>query len=297
MVFYVSWYPGDPIYPLYDPDCALLVSITSVARDWTIHHLAALPQRLLIDSGGYRFAAAPQEALSPTQVLERQLNLLGDAQIPTIICARDYPILGKSLGSSAKDQSITQTIGYAYEMKALLTQQDVPEWITPMAVVQGYDEGSLAYCAQELKRIGFPLYGLGSLAELRQQGAILERVRVVANIVGPERLHIFGVSVMQAVQALRKMGVRSIDSSRPAKAAAYNEILYSQPFRRFGILEPHPVPMKGKFPRHRRLSQPLPCACPICRVNPEQIMVVGRRENIRSRALHNYYHLKQAFTE
>jgi 7-cyano-7-deazaguanine tRNA-ribosyltransferase len=296
MNFYVSWYPGDPIYSLYDSECALLVSISSVARDWTIRQLGALPQKLLIDSGGYRFAIAPQEALSPAQVFERQIALLDGAQIPTIICARDYPILDKSMNVSAKDWSITQTIAYAYEMKELLNQRGVSEWITPMAVVQGNDVESLAYCAQELMRIGFPLYGLGSLAELRRHRAILERVQIAADIVRPENLHIFGVSAVQAVQALRKLGVHSIDSSRPAKSAAYNEILYSHPYRRFGILEPSPTPMKGKFPVHRRLSQPLPCACPVCSSDPEQIMGVGKRANIRSRALHNYYHLKQVFT-
>ncbi|MBK9052031.1 MAG: hypothetical protein IPL78_14315 [Chloroflexi bacterium] len=51
MDFYVSWYPGDPIYPAHDPNCALLVSITSVAQDWTIDQLPHLPQKLLIDSG------------------------------------------------------------------------------------------------------------------------------------------------------------------------------------------------------------------------------------------------------
>lgn len=295
MDFYVSWYLGDPLYPSYDPECALLVSITSVARDWTIHQLPVLPQKLLIDSGGYRFAIAPREALSPAQVLQRQMTLLNGAPIPTIICARDYPILDKSLTSAEKDQSITQTIAYAYELKSLLHRQGIADQITPMAVVQGYDTDSLVYCAQELKSIGFPLYGLGSLAELRQHHLIMERIRTVAEVIGADRLHIFGVSVVQTVQALQKMGIHSIDSSRPAKAAAYNEILYSHPYRRYGILEPSPTPMKGRFPIHRRLTQPLPCVCPVCKVDPEQIMIVGKRANIRSRALHNYYHLKQVF--
>jgi 7-cyano-7-deazaguanine tRNA-ribosyltransferase len=296
MDFYVSWYPGDPIYPAHDPECALLVSITSVARDWTIDQLPVLPRKLLVDSGGYRFAVAPREALSPAQVLERQLSLVNGAAVPTIICARDYPILDKSLSSTEKDKSITQTIAYAYELKALVERNGISDRITPMPVIQGHNEDSQRYCAQELKSIGFPLYGLGSLAELRHHHLIIERIRAVAEVVEPQNLHIFGVSVVQTVQALRKMGIHSIDSSRPAKAAAYNEIIYSQPFRRFGILEPSPTPMKGRFPIHRRLSKPLPCSCPVCSIDPEQIMIVGKRANIRSRAMHNYYHLKRIFT-
>lgn len=294
MDFYVSWYPGDPLYPSYDPDCALLVSITSVARDWTIDHLPQLPQKLLIDSGGFRFAIAPAEALSPAQVLERQIRLLNGAKIPTIVCARDYPILDKSLSISEKDKRITQTIAFAYELKMLVEQSNLTEQITPLAVIQGDDTNALTYCAQELQAIGFPMYGLGSLAGLRRHSLIMERVRAVVDIVGPGKLHIFGVGVVQTAQALHRMGIFSMDSSRPAKAAAYNEILYSKPYRRFGILEPE-VPMKGRIPRDRRLSAPLPCTCPVCSKDASRILVVGKRRNIHDRALHNYYHLKQAF--
>lgn len=295
MDFYVSWYLGDPFYPVYDDDCAMLVSITSVARDWTIDRFPRLPKRLMIDSGGYRFAIAPQEALLPAQVLRRQLDLLNGLSIPTIICARDYPILDKSLGSSEKDWCITQTIAYAYELKNLIEREGIPSNVTPLGVIQGYDIDSLVYCAQELLAIGFPLYGIGSMAELRQHQLIMERVSAVGDVVGVEKLHIFGVSVIQTVQAFQKIGIHSIDSARPAKAAAYNEILYSNPYRRFGILEPHSA-KKKRFPRHRRLSKPLPCDCPVCREDARQILVTGRRENIRSRALHNYHHLKQVFT-
>lgn len=162
MDFYVSWYPGDPLYPSYDPDCALLVSITSVARDWTVDQLPHLPRKLLIDSGGYRFATTPKEALSPAQVLQRQLVLLSGTGTPAIICARDYPLLHKPISQNERDQSITQTIAYAYELKALIDQQGIEGHITPMAVIQGNDLDSLAYCARELQAIDFPLYGLGS---------------------------------------------------------------------------------------------------------------------------------------
>ncbi len=297
MDFYVSWYPGDPHYPAHDGDCSLLISITSVARDWTIGSFSALPRRLLIDSGGYRFAIAPHEALSPKKVLARQLSLLADVQVPTIVCARDYPILDASLSSNEKDKSITQTVAFAYELKNLITQKGLPQHVTSRAIVQGYDIDSFSYCAHELRSIGFPLYGLGSLAVLKQHAPILERVQAVASIVGAQNLHIFGVSLVHTVQVLREMGIHSIDSARPAKAAAYNEILYSHPFRRFGILETstQESPMKGRIPRERRLSTPLPCDCPVCVGNPRAIVGVGKRADIRSRALHNYYHLKRVF--
>ena len=326
MDFFVSWYQGDAIYPLYDDNCSLLISITSVSRAWTIRSLPKLPQRLLIDSGGYRLgmvsstphqlASSPQwniwqkhvftekyltqkmSLLSPQRALERQLSLLDGIVIPTIVCALDCPILDVSLNWVEKDQCITQTIAFANELKSLIAQKDLAEYITPMAIIQGYDIDSLKYCAYELASIGFPLYGIGSLAPLKQHNLIMERVQAVASIIDAKKLHIFGVSAIQTVQALQKMGVHSIDSSRPAKAAAYNEILYSSPYQRFGILElstSEEEPLKGRIPRVKRLSTPLACSCPICLEDPIRIMGIGRRSNIRDRGVHNYYHLKRLF--
>ena len=297
MDFYVSWYPGDPNYPMYDDDCAMLISVSSVSREWSLRQFSKLPQRLIVDSGGYRYATMPNEALSPKALFQRQLRLLADAPLEAIICARDYPIINPSFTSNQKDRCITQTIAYAYEFKALTRQHPLPSNWQTMGIVQGYDKDSLIYCANELKRIGFDLYGLGSLAVLMHRAEIVKRVEAVASVVDAERLHIFGVSAVETVKVLTEMGIHSIDSSRPAKAAAYNEVLYSNPYRRLGILEPPDVPIVGRIPIHRRLREPLPCNCPTCRDGGHTILGVGQREFIRARALHNYYHLKREIME
>lgn len=293
MDFYVSWYPGDPDYPHYDPDSALLVSVASVSRQWSLAHFATCPRRVIIDSGGYRYAIAPHEALSPTALFQRQRQILGDSPVEAILCARDYPILDPTSSSNQKDACLTQTIAFAYEFKALLQKQPLPSHWRTMAVIQGYDPDSLVHCAHELKQIGFDLYGIGSMAVLRRHGPIIERVEAVASVIEPARLHIFGVSVVSVARQLRQLGIHSIDSARPAKAAAYNEVIYSNPYRRFGILEPPQIPLAGRIPKHRRLTQPLPCPCPTCRRHPTDILGVGKRHFIRARALHNYFHLKR----
>jgi 7-cyano-7-deazaguanine tRNA-ribosyltransferase len=326
MEFFVSWYCGDACYPLYDDDCSLLISVTSVPQGWTIRSLPKLPKRLLIDSGGFHLISTthiPRQLLeknashtpkkkggdsdtredellhiSPKKILERQLAILDGENIPAIVCALDYPILNTDLCWQEKEKRITQTIAFACELKSLIAQYGLERRVTPMAIVQGYDVDSLKCCAYELSSIGFPLYGLGSLAPLKRHTLIMERVQAVASIVGAEKLHIFGVSVVETVQAFREMGIHSIDSARPAKSAAYNEILYSTPFRRFGILEPttsSEVLLQGRIPRARRLQSPLKCNCPICLENPSSIMGVGKRANIRDRGAHNYYHLKRIF--
>lgn len=296
MRFYVSWYPGDPEYSLYDDECALLVSITSVAQQWSLRNLQRTPKFLMIDSGGYRFATAPQEALSPARILDRQMQLLDGLDIPTIICTRDYPILDRKATTQKKDEYITETIASAYELRNLLVRNGIPSHVKPMAVIQGDTPEALAYCAAELKLLDFPMYGIGSLAGLRNHVPIWERVQAVLRIIAPEQLHVFGVSVIKTIRALRKVGVHSFDSSRPAKAAMFNELLYSNPYRRYGIYEIGRERQRGRIPREQRLVEPLPCACPICQIDPQMVMGVGKRENIRSRTLHNYFHLKKIFS-
>lgn len=296
MDFYVSWYPGDPNYPAYDQDCSLLISVASVSRDWSLAQFQQPPKRVIIDSGGYRYAIAPHEALSPSNLLKRQLSLLGDFQAEAFLCPRDYPILDATATSNQKDYCITQTIAYAHEFKQLVKKHPLPSHWRTMAIIQGYDEDSLIYSANELKHIGFDLYGIGSMAVLKRHQPIVRRVEAVASVIGAERLHIFGVSVVSVAQRLHQMGIHSIDSARPAKSAAYNEVLYSHPYRRFGILEPSEIPFAGRLPEYRRLSQPLPCTCPVCKNGSNDILGVGKRAFIRARTLHNYYHLKQELT-
>lgn len=295
MRFYVSWYPGDPEYPQYDDECALLVSITSVAQQWSVRNLQRTPKFLMIDSGGFRFATAPHEALSPARILDRQIQLLDGLDIPTIICARDYPILDRKATTQKKDECITQTIAYAYELRSLLDRSCVPANVKPMAVIQGDTPEALAYCAAELKALDFPLYGIGSLAGLRNHILIWERVQAVLGIIEPQKLHVFGVSVIETIRALQKLGIHSFDSSRPAKAAMFNELLYSNPYRRYGIYEVGRKKQRGRFPREQRLVKPLPCACPVCQIDPQVVMGVGKKKYIRSRTLHNYFHLKRIF--
>lgn len=296
MDFYVSWYPGDPDYMSFDSTCALLISITSVARDWTIRSLSRLPQKLLIDSGGYRYATTASGSPSAQEVLMRQLGMLDGAPVPVIVCARDYPILDSSISEAEKDKSITQTIASAYELKCLSDKGQLPAHVLPMGVIQGHSPHSLKYCAQELKAIDFPFYGVGSLAELRRHEPIVERIRAVIEVIEPHKLHVFGVSSINTIRTLARLGVRSFDSAQPAKAAMYNEVIYSKPYRRYGILEPGEGPMRGRIPRHRRLNTPLACDCPVCQRSATSILIVGKRQGIRDRALHNYYHLKREFT-
>jgi 7-cyano-7-deazaguanine tRNA-ribosyltransferase len=295
--YYVSWYPGDPYYPMYDSDCSLLVSASSVSNEWNIKRFPVLPCNFMVDSGGYRYGTTKIGEYPPKKILKKQLSIISDTGIPSIVCPLDYPILEAGLSSNYKDRNIHQTIAFAYELKNHISQMNLGNNILPMGIIQGDNPDTICHCAYELKAIGFSIYGLGSLANIKNKKMIEGRVLSVIPIVGAENLHLFGMSSIKIAHFLNSIGIRSIDSARAAKAAAYNQILYSNPFRQYGIFEGDNVELKGEIPIARRLAKPLPCCCPVCRIEPDQILGVGKRKNIQMRTLHNYYHLKLEFNK
>lgn len=297
MDFYVSWYTGDPFYTEYYEDANILISISSVSQSWTISRFPKLPKKLIIDSGGFRFAQRPDERPTAKSVFYRQLSLLDNADISVILCPLDYPIIDSSLNSNEKDQCITDTIANAYELKNLIVKRNLPANIKSMGIIQGYDSGSLQYCAKEIKDIGFPVYGIGSLVEVRHHEQIIERIQSIFNIIHPSELHVFGISAVPTVKVMAKLGIASFDSARPAKSAMYSEVFYSNPFQRYGIHPKINANIRGRIPSDRRLSKPLPCECPICIIGKSTILGQGKRTHIQNRTIHNYFHLKKTFQE
>ena len=290
MRFYASWYYGDPPYQCYDPDCYLLISPTSVSGGWTLRDLAALPRGVMIDSGGFRYMSVQRKMPTPRQVFERQLRILDDVDIPVTLCALDFPMAERGLSSNDRDRRWTQTLAFAYDFRRLVDMYGLERDIDFMAIVQGHDVPTLIACATELKTMGFATYGVGSLVGLFDFQETIRRVQAVVSVVGCG-VHVFGLSSVRTIHVLGQVGATSVDSSRPVKSAAYNEILYGSPFRRYGILGDDGEPT-GIIPKARCLSGPLACDCPICQENAADILRVGDRRYIARRAIHNYYHFK-----
>lgn len=292
MRFYVSWYPGDPVYPKYDPNCAILISVSSVAAYWTLLDLEYLPQSVIIDSGGYRYSLAGATPPSPQKLFERQLEMLEKTTCQATICALDYPGFSRELTSNDLDRRLHKTIANAYELKLLSERYGLPSHVKTMAIVQGYDIPSLTYCARELSAMEFDRYGIGSLAFLNDRAKVINRVSEVTRIVG-DRLHVFGVTAGRMLDALTQLEIGSIDSSTPAKAAMYNQVFYSYPFRRYEI-----AGTRRKRQRSELIVEPLPCDCPVCQGNSNvNLLKTGKRKYVYLRTLHNYFHLKQTIMD
>jgi tRNA-guanine family transglycosylase len=292
MRFYVSWYSGDPWYPDYEDDCAMLISVTSVSQTWTLRDPDNLPKHLILDSGGYRYARYPDQTPTPIALFQRQLDIVAETPVPTLLCSLDFPILDDGLSQPEKDACINQTIAHAYEFKSLLSKLDYPSNVRGLAIVQGYDLPSLQHCAKELKSIGFQHFGLGSLAPLRHHEKVMRRVEAVVDVVGKD-LHVFGIGAIDTLHALQRLGIRSVDTSRPAKSAMYNQVFFSQPFIYYAIAASQDKSGLA-LSEERRLQASRPCDCPICKgqVNPD-IIKLGKRKYVFARTLHNYWHLKR----
>ncbi len=295
MDFFASWYPGDLWVPDYDPNCRMLISTSSVSQYWRLDRYKNLPITLIIDSGGFRYASRPDKRLFPQEVLTKQISMIRGQDLKIFLCALDHPIFDPALSSNEKDRRISQTIAYAYEMKAQFEKLSLDSNIQPMAIVQGYDVASLKFCAHELKSIGFSWYGLGSLLAVKQnESALIQRVEAVIDQVGTN-LHIFGISSISTIRKLRQLGVTSFDSARPAKSAMYNQIFFYirnqlTVFESHGDSNLHiPVPPE---------MRDFPCNCPICNGQFNYLVtIIGKRHNIALRAIHNYWHLKMAFLD
>lgn len=305
MDFYVSWSHSDPLYQLYDERCSMLISPTAVSSIWQLNRFPRLPHQIMLDSGSYSYVANRLPLPSPKDAFSRQIAVLGDSDMPAIICAVDKPMLGKSLSLTQRNQAIDKTIANAWELKVLMadyyirssTGKQVHKRIEPLAIIQGYDIPTLRYCARQLVAIGYSRFGIGSMAHLYHSEEIVRRVEAAQSIVGTS-VHVFGVSAIETMKRLKELGVTSVDSARPIKAAIYNEILYSEPYMRFGIEGSHFAPGDSKFSPSRLISEPpIACPCPVCKNGLNRdILKLGTREHLLLRAIHNYYHIKKMIT-
>ncbi len=302
MDFFVSWSHSDPLYQLYDKQCSMLISTVAVSSIWQLTHFPQLPYQVMLDSGSYSYIANHLPLPTPREVFNRQLAILAGSDVPTTICAVDRPMLEKSLSLTERNRAIDRTIANAWELKTLMAeyyksgfvgkQRHHP--IEPLVIIQGYDVATIKYCARQLFAIGYTRYGIGSMAHLYQTDVIVKRVEAVQAVVG-QSVHVFGVSAIETMKLLKERGITSVDSARPIKAAIYNEILYSEPYRRFGIAGSHFHPSDPKFSPHKLLSQlSVECPCPVCgnSINND-ILRLGTRKHLLLRAIHNYYHIKK----
>jgi len=246
-----------------------------------------MPAKMMVDSGAFASIGNPGRKPSQYQVFCQQVNISRGATVPTILCHLDDPLPPVDMDTLEVYRRIERTVANAYEFLHLFKSAGLPPNFKSLGVIQGNSYETISFCANELVRAGFDYLGIGSLAMLYKSELILERVWSAARIAGPE-LHVFGISAIEVAAQLMAMGIRSIDSSRPMKAAMYHLLFYSSPFRRYKLKN-----SKIKEKRIATIESPIPCECPICKKDPALIFRPGEKKYHNMRAVHNYYHLRQ----
>ncbi|MGY5484119.1 queuine tRNA-ribosyltransferase [Paenibacillus sp. ALE2] len=282
MQFYVGWSHSDAIFTDYFPDCSILVSAVPDNRG-TLGRFKIKPKKIILDCGSVYYVKKKTRP-SLKDIFKIQVSFLESSDPQEAYMVHfDEPMLNKTT-LSERYMSMEKTLFNAYEYLSLFSAQRFPKYVQPMGVIQGYDRASIEFSAKELVRIGYRAFGIGSLLALNQSKQI-EMIRYAANIVGPANLHVFGVTGIPQMHAMVDIGVRSFDSTRPTMAAAFFQIFYSRPFETYFLSKSH---AKIGSPR---LSEPLPCQCPVCQVNAHDLFIPSPRDYMKLRTVHNYYHL------
>ncbi|MDR6123508.1 7-cyano-7-deazaguanine tRNA-ribosyltransferase [Bacillus sp. SLBN-46] len=289
MDFYISWSHSDAIFCDYFDECCMLISAVPDNK-YGVKKFKKKPQKLIIDSGALFYSKNPGK-YKLKDILEIQKFIIDSAppDIPIKLVHLDEPLLNKNT-LSEKFSSVEKTLFNAYEYLNLMNKSNLPKNVSLMGVIQGYDMPSTKYCIFELKKMGFENLGLGSMLARSP----LEQVRYmksVTEIVGPENLHIFGVTGIEQIKEMAKLNILSFDSSRPTMVAAFHQIFYSNPFRTYVISE------SNVKRRNLVISKPLYCQCPVCMKEPQDILNISHRYYMKLRSIHNYYHLAKTIED
>jgi 7-cyano-7-deazaguanine tRNA-ribosyltransferase len=290
MQYFISWTHSDPVYHKSIPGIGVLVSHPNVNRSWSIDDWPQQPSSLILDSGAYQYTRQKRTA-DPSAILERQLAMIGEADIPTRICHLDVPMMGtRSLAEL--DRRIMQNLSNA---EWLIGQAPrIPSTIHLVGVIQGYSVERTYFVAQALADMGYTHFALGSLAGMvaSSRDELLRRVEAALEAVGPN-IHVLGVSSIAVMGELARMGIHSADSGTPMHEAWRGGIFYSRPLRRYKIDSPHFREWRRSYGFAELLAEPLPCDCPVCSEDSSQIIQPRGKQYINQRALHNCYHLAQ----
>lgn len=282
MEYYIGWSHSDALYSDTFRGCPMLISAVP-ENHRPLRKFLTKPKRLIVDSGAlyYNMQDKPHTL---ADIFNRQLELIQDASedMEITLVHVDKPMINQNT-ISQRYAAMERTILNAFEYIRLFQKQALSDHVKAMGVIQGFDNASIRYSAQELTKIGYQLFGLGSLLG-RSAEEQIEWIELAAKIVGGERLHVFGVTGIPQIRKMIELGIMSFDSTRPTMVAAYYQVFYSDPFRTY-VLSDSKVAN-----RNNTISTPLPCDCPVCRERPQDILISSPRKYMKLRSLHNYYH-------
>lgn len=170
------------------------------------------------DCGAFSYINAPEPPFSIENVVEFYMDCQFDYGI-----SPDHVILGfqednceKPIPQEWKDR-FEITLSRAQEFFTQHRQQKLP--FTPMGAAQGWSPSSYADAVHRLESIGYDYIALGGMVPLKTS-ELLSCLEAVSKVKKPKtRLHLLGITRLEIIDAFKKHGVTSIDSTSPLKKA------------------------------------------------------------------------------
>jgi len=222
---------------------------------------------IMTDSGAYQILAYGKVEVSPTEVVEYQERI--DTDIATIL---DWPT-GWKVSEEYAEKTVTETSKRAKQLFEIKTRRDIL-WVGP---VQGGKYLNLvARSAQEMRKLPFQIYALGSPTEVMKN----YRFDVLADMIMTAKtnlpidkpLHLFGAGHPFMFALAVALGCDLFDSAAYAIYARENRYMTENGTHRLNELDY------------------FPCSCPKCvSTTPKQALELSQMERIAFLAEHNLY--------
>jgi hypothetical protein len=186
-----------------------------------VHQYFRLPtsQRMEVigDCGAFTYRAASKPPYSPAEVLEFNLRLGTDIAI-----SPDHLVFSFSDCESNVDRALAAefearrelTLSMAREFLQIAKSTSVR--LTPGAVAHGWSVSSYVDSVRDLVRLGYAFIALGGMVPMKtpQILSVLETLHEL-QLTDQARIHLLGITRLDALKAFSHFGVDSFDSTSP----------------------------------------------------------------------------------
>lgn len=237
---------------------------------------------VMTDSGAYQILRYGDIETTPKEIVEYQEKI--DTDIATIL---DYPT-GWKVTREHAEKTVNTTTKNAKQLFKTKTRKDIL-WVGP---VQGGTHLDLvAKSAQQMRKLPFQIYALGSPTEIMQQYRFDLLVDMIitakTNLPIQKPLHLFGAGHPLMFSLAIALGCDLFDSAAYAIYARQNRYMTEHGTHKLNQLEY------------------FPCPCPNCtKTTPKQVQEMPTKERQTFLAEHNLYacqaeirRIKQAIKE
>jgi len=292
MKFFVSWTKREPLFQEYDPECNILVSPSNVPLNWSVSHWKTQPRELFVDSGA--FSVRNNQMRSCQEILQRQLDITKKwSQNRTLYFSHPDILIPIKCNFYKQNKITKMSMERARLYFELHSKKNTCS--IPIGVIQGFDEETIVNSYYELINIGYTHFALGSIGiRLSRYKKLCVNAINIAQKYNIKPLHLFGITLPINGSNFSN-GIDSFDSSTPAKLAFYGTVLYGSPIERYVISPNSKQTYRDRcFTFRKNLSNPMPCDCPVCKVDPNKLIAKNDPEAKINRIIHNYFQIKWA---